>query len=224
MKGFEVLGQALNGIEVVELYRQLDPRPDWVIMDHRMPLADGLTATRRIKAIDPEARIVFASADLTIVKEALEVGADAFLAKPFSVQELCQILEEPLRVVQVYVATALGLPVASVQKGEGSLDPDLFTSMLTAIDDFVSHSLSSLVPTRHYLSRMDYGPWSIGVHLAASFRLILVYTGYADQFLQMRLKQTVTAIEERYGRKLHNWDGDRQSVEGLEKLMEPLAG
>jgi len=88
MKGHEVVGQAYNGEEAISQYRALQPPPDCVLMDHRMPLADGLTATRGIKELDPEARIIFASADVGIMEEASQAGAEAFLAKPFSGQKV----------------------------------------------------------------------------------------------------------------------------------------
>ncbi len=222
MKGHKVVGQAYNGEEAVELFRGLDPAPDCVLMDHRMPGADGITATIKIRELDPQVRIIFASADVGIMEEAIEAGAEAFLAKPFSVQELVQALEEPLQVVYVYLASNNGLPMASYQTEETSLDPDLFTSMLSAIDDFVSHSLGSLAPTRHHLSRMDYGPWSIGIHLASHFRLILVYSGFADQMLQSILERTVKDIEFRYGRVMVKWDGNRRDLAGIEGLLERL--
>lgn len=224
MKGHDVVGQAYNGDEAVSMYRTLVPPPECVLMDHRMPVSDGITATRQIRELDPKARIIFASADVGIMEEAIEAGAEAFLAKPFSVQELVQALEEPLKVVYVYLASNTGLPMASHQTQETGLDPDLFTSMLSAIDDFVSHSLGSLVPKRQHLSRMDYGPWSIGIHLASCFRLILVYSGFADQMLQSILERTVREIEFRYGKIMARWDGNRHDLSGIEALLERLTG
>ena len=125
-------------------------------------------------------------------------------------------------VVYVYLASNTGLPMASHQTEETGLDSDLFTSMLSAIDDFVSHSLGSLAPKRHHLSRMDYGPWSIGIHLATNFRLILVYSGFADQMLQSILERTVKDIEFDYGKVMANWDGNRQDLKGIEALLERL--
>ena len=221
-KGHQVVGKAFNGLEAVRLYRSLDPPPDCVIMDHRMPLCDGLSATRQTLELDPKARIIFASADQGVVGQALEAGAQAFLAKPFSISELRQAIESPLELVHVYLATREGLPVTSIQRREGGLDPDLFSSMLSAIDDFASHSLSGLSPSSHHLSKLEYGPWTIGVHLAVYFRLILVYQGYSDAFLKLRLKQTVASVEQSYGSRLQAWNGSREGLEGLEAMLKNL--
>jgi DNA-binding NarL/FixJ family response regulator len=76
-----VVGEAANGEEALERYREL--RPDVVLMDLRMPVMDGLSATRAILAEFPEARIVA----LTTydgdedIHRALEAGARGYLLK-----------------------------------------------------------------------------------------------------------------------------------------------
>ena len=77
----EVVGSAADGHEVVELAAQL--RPDLVFMDIRMPRLDGLTATRRLLAEVPSARVVVLTTfDIDeYVFEALRSGASAFLLK-----------------------------------------------------------------------------------------------------------------------------------------------
>jgi DNA-binding NarL/FixJ family response regulator len=81
-EGFDVVGEAGDGREAVELARQ--HRPDVVLMDVRMPNLDGIEATRRILA-DPEPRprvLVLTTFDLDeYVYEALRVGASGFLLK-----------------------------------------------------------------------------------------------------------------------------------------------
>ncbi len=59
-EGFEVVGEAANGKEAVELYKQL--KPDLVTMDITMPVMNGIDAIKEIMAIDPEAKIVVCSA------------------------------------------------------------------------------------------------------------------------------------------------------------------
>ncbi|SJZ51478.1 response regulator [Selenihalanaerobacter shriftii] len=80
--GFEVVGRAKNGIEVVELYKKF--KPNLVILDIVMPGVDGLTALKRILKIDPEANILVCSAmdSESIIIEAIKNGAKDFLIKP----------------------------------------------------------------------------------------------------------------------------------------------
>lgn len=89
-EGFEVVGEAANGQEAVELYVRL--KPDLVTMDITMPVMDGIQAIREIMKIDPNAKIIVCSAmgQKPMVIEALSAGAKDFLVKPF----------EPARVVE----------------------------------------------------------------------------------------------------------------------------
>ncbi|HLS71059.1 MAG TPA: response regulator [Chitinophagaceae bacterium] len=82
-EGYEILGEAQNGKEAVELYEKL--QPDLVTMDITMPIMDGLEAIRRIIDLDDQAKIIVCSAmgQQKIVVEAIELGAKDFIIKPF---------------------------------------------------------------------------------------------------------------------------------------------
>ena len=79
----EVVGEAANGVEAVELVQR--EKPDVVLMDIRMPEMDGLEATRRITASDATAGtnvLILTTFDLDeYVFEALRAGASGFLLK-----------------------------------------------------------------------------------------------------------------------------------------------
>jgi DNA-binding NarL/FixJ family response regulator len=92
--GLSVVGQAGNGLEAVQLAREA--RPDVVLMDVRMPLLDGLAATRRIAAEQPPGQapgqvrvVILTTYDLDeYVYEALRAGACGFLLKHAPPEEL----------------------------------------------------------------------------------------------------------------------------------------
>jgi two-component system chemotaxis response regulator CheY len=86
--GHEVLGHANNGSEAVEQFVQLNPKPDIILMDQRMPVMNGATATREILSLNGNAKILFVSADETVKDEALEAGAVGFLTKPIRSAQL----------------------------------------------------------------------------------------------------------------------------------------
>lgn len=80
--GYEV-SEAENGQEAISKYQTYSP--DLVLMDITMPVMDGISATREIKAMDSNARIVMVSAlgQQTMVIEAIKAGAKDFVVKPF---------------------------------------------------------------------------------------------------------------------------------------------
>ena len=84
----EVIGEAVNGQEAIA--RAAELRPDVILMDVRMPVLDGLHATREITAMpDPPKIVVLTTFDLDdYVYEALRAGASGFLLKDASASEL----------------------------------------------------------------------------------------------------------------------------------------
>jgi DNA-binding NarL/FixJ family response regulator len=88
---FEVVGEASNGREAVELCTSL--RPDLVILDIRMPQMDGVEATRRIRAAGgPQVVILSTYDDDEFIFEALKAGAAGYLLKDFPAEELIKAL------------------------------------------------------------------------------------------------------------------------------------
>jgi two-component system chemotaxis response regulator CheY len=81
--GFDVVGEAENGLKAVQLYKQL--KPDIVTMDLTMPEVGGIDAIKMIKAIDKDARIIVISSmgHEILVREAIMAGAISFIVKPF---------------------------------------------------------------------------------------------------------------------------------------------
>jgi two-component system chemotaxis response regulator CheY len=81
--GFEVVGEASDGIQAVERFRELTP--DLVTMDIVMPRKSGIDALKAIMQLDPKACVVMCSAlgQESLVAEALAAGARDFIVKPF---------------------------------------------------------------------------------------------------------------------------------------------
>jgi len=88
MSGFDVIGEAKNGEEAVSLYITFPKKPDIILMDHRMPIKNGIEATKQILNINKKSKIIFTSADISIKQEALSIGAKSFIDKPFTITEL----------------------------------------------------------------------------------------------------------------------------------------
>lgn len=88
--GYEVIGQATNGLEAIELANAL--RPDLAILDVKMPEMDGITAAESIIAYAPVLMLTaFSQRDL--VDRANEAGVMAYVVKPFSASDLVPAIE-----------------------------------------------------------------------------------------------------------------------------------
>ena len=96
----DIVAQAYDGAEAVEQYTQMNDKPDAIIMDQRMPIMDGITATRKIIEQDPKAKIIFLSADDTAETQAIESGAKLFLSKPISIETLLESIEDVIKMYQ----------------------------------------------------------------------------------------------------------------------------
>jgi two-component system chemotaxis response regulator CheY len=88
--GYEVVGEASNGVEAIELYKSL--KPDIVTMDITMPEMDGIQALKEIRAFDANARVIMCTAmgQKNLVVEAIQSGAKDFIVKPFQPERVIE--------------------------------------------------------------------------------------------------------------------------------------
>jgi len=80
---YEVLGEAENGVEAVDLVEETDP--DVVMMDIVMPIRDGIEATAEIKDRTPDTVVIMCTSvgQEAKMREAVKAGADGYITKPF---------------------------------------------------------------------------------------------------------------------------------------------
>jgi two-component system, NarL family, response regulator NreC len=113
----EIVGEAGNGREAVDLAEQL--KPDIVVMDVAMPELNGIEATRRVTAAVPHTRVIALSMhkDSVYVREVLRAGARGYLLKDSGAGDLVSA-------------------VRAVARGEGYLSPAVSNAVL---DDYRRH-------------------------------------------------------------------------------------
>lgn len=94
--GFQVVGEAQNGAEAVDKFRQL--RPDLVTMDILMPDMGGIDAVREIVKLEPRAKVLMCSAmgQHSLVLEAIRAGAADFVVKPFQPSRVLEAVQRVL--------------------------------------------------------------------------------------------------------------------------------
>ena len=94
--GHDVIGEAGNGVEAIDRFREL--RPELTMLDITMPEKTGLEALADIMAIDPSARVLMCSAlgQESKVIESIKLGAKDFVVKPFAPERLLEAVGKAL--------------------------------------------------------------------------------------------------------------------------------
>ncbi len=97
IKNIEVLGRGFNGKQAVELYQKF--KPEVILLDVMMPDYDGFYALRNIRELDPEAKIIMVTADMTQETERKlhELQASAILYKPYEIDNVVETIDKVKR-------------------------------------------------------------------------------------------------------------------------------
>lgn len=141
-EGYEVVGQAADGQEAVELAESM--RPDLVIMDVKMPRRDGIDAASEIarKRIAPIV-VLTAFSQRELVERARDAGAMAYLVKPFTASDLIPAIE---------VALSRFTEIAELEREVSSLTDRLETRKLV-------ERAKGLLQSEHGMSEPDAFKW-----------------------------------------------------------------
>lgn len=139
----EVVGEARDGLEAVELARET--RPEVCIFDMKMPNLDGVEAARRVYAESPVPIVMLtAFSDERSVEQALGAGVFAYLSKPFTSRDVIPAIraavarhedllaarrevgkrDDPLEVT-IRSSTGLDIPLRVRRRPDGTVDVDL---------------------------------------------------------------------------------------------------
>lgn len=94
--GYEVVGEARDGVEAVEMYAE--KRPDCMTLDIVMPRLNGIQAVKQIIEFDPSAKIIMVTAlgQEAFVLDAIKSGAREFIIKPFKNLEIIKAIKKTI--------------------------------------------------------------------------------------------------------------------------------
>lgn len=93
IKDVKVLGRGHDGKEAVQLYEKFSP--DFVLMDVMMPGYDGFYGIEKIREVNPEAKIIMITADVSLStkKRLKEIQPSAVITKPYEIDDLVQLMQ-----------------------------------------------------------------------------------------------------------------------------------
>lgn len=121
LPGLEVVGEATDGLEALDLARAL--APDVIVMDLEVPVMSGHEALERLKAAAPEARVLILSGheEVSDVLGAVNGGALGYVVKSSDVDELCDAIIKVSRGIPHFSTEVASMLVLRHQKGRSSL-------------------------------------------------------------------------------------------------------
>ena len=132
-ESLEVVGQACNGLEAIDMVAQLVP--DVVVIDIAMPMLNGIDAARRIKKDHQETKIVALSMNSTrqFILDMLEAGADAYLLKTDAIDDVVSAIEAAMR-GEVYLTPKIAAVVTQecLSRGAQGSEQEESANELTA--------------------------------------------------------------------------------------------
>jgi pilus assembly protein CpaE len=183
----DVIGQAANGQEAIEMTRQ--HRPDIILMDINMPGVDGITASQSISKLNPASQIIIMSvqSEVDYLRRAMLAGARDFLMKPFSGDELVSAVR---RVHETRPAVTAPAPATQPATREGVAAPRTVTS----------HKEGHIITV--YSPKGGSGCTTVAVNLAVALaarghRTVVVDGSlqFGDVAVMLNLKTTTTLVD-----------------------------
>ena len=96
-RGMSISFVAEDGLEAIKAFKDSDPKPFIILMDHRMPEMTGIEAMKEMLKLNTGTKYVIVSADSSIRDEAIDSGASIFLEKPIQLKQLINCVDNLLK-------------------------------------------------------------------------------------------------------------------------------
>lgn len=141
-----------------------------------------------------------------------------FIREAFRKSDIYHLISEnpPPKVVSTYLIDDSGLLLVKSEREESGLDPDIFASMLSAVENFVNDSLSLMQKkSKGGLSGITYKDYNIILQTHGKLSIAMVIQGEKSEFLINDINKTLYRI----GNKFDNWKGKTAATKELEPLV-----
>jgi DNA-binding NarL/FixJ family response regulator len=174
-RDWEIVGEAANGREAVELARRW--KPDVVIMDISMPELNGLDATRQILSISPRTEVLVLTMHESedLVREVLKAGARGFLLKTDARENLLAGIEA-LRLHRPFVSSRVNESVLIPYLGGGALKGESASGRLTPREREIIHLVAQGLTNREIASRLNISVKTAETHRTNVMRKLDVHS------------------------------------------------
>ncbi|MFO7991171.1 MAG: tetratricopeptide repeat protein [Thermoplasmata archaeon] len=122
----------------------------------------------------------------------------------------------PPKVISIFLIDENGLLITRAQRGESELDPDIFASMLSAVENFIADSLSMMDEERGQINSIEYGDYEIVIQSEKELHLTAIIKGDGSEFLLDDMRKKLVEINQEFG----SWTGDMEESRRLKPFVD----
>ncbi len=122
----------------------------------------------------------------------------------------------PPKIISVFLIDENGLLITKAQRGESELDPDIFASMLSAVENFIADSMSMMDEEKGQINSIEYGDYEIVIQSEKELHLTAIIKGEGSEFLLDDMRKKLVEISEEFG----GWTGDMDESRRLKPYAD----
>ncbi len=237
-----------SGEECLRMLRGEEERPHLLLLDYKLPGADGLSILDQIQREFPHLPVLFMTAHGSerVAVSAMRRGAYDYLIKPIDMHSLHATIETtitrhrdrleglamlaknrarlPFEPYEIYVLQKGGGLVLSHKrlKRVSKIDEDLIGGMLQAIRSFIQDSFEADIADR--IQTLQHGPLRILIMDGNGFTLVVIGEGEYSAPMVSRMDAVVEELDRRYENMLPTWSGEAATLVDVKSTLSQLIG